>query len=96
MHCLDPMCKLGLYLHLPWFGANILVKESRRGVSAGRSIGSRSGGEEVFRHGWCAWFFGGCFLSVQVLWVRWGRCHCFCVDLFLVKREIFAGGGLAS
>jgi hypothetical protein len=50
VHCLDPMCKLGLYLLLPWCRANILVEESRQGVGAGRSIGSRRGGEEIFGH----------------------------------------------
>jgi hypothetical protein len=51
VHCLDPLCELGLCLHLPWCGANILVEENRRGVGVGRSIGARRTGEEVFEHG---------------------------------------------
>jgi hypothetical protein len=51
VHCLDPLCELGLCLHLPWCGADILVGENRWGVGVERSIGARRSGEEVFGHG---------------------------------------------
>ncbi len=53
VHCLDPLFELGLCLYLPWCGANILIKENRWGVGAGRSVGARRSGEEVFGHGVC-------------------------------------------
>ncbi len=36
--------------------ADILAKENRQGVGAGRGVGARRSGEEVFGHGWCVGF----------------------------------------
>jgi hypothetical protein len=51
-HCLDLQCELGQHLRLPWWKANILVKENGRGVGAERSVGIRESGWEIFGHGW--------------------------------------------
>jgi len=60
---LDPLCELGLCLHLPWCRANILVKEDRRDMGAGRSIGIRKSG------GGGCWTGMMCVIFVMVVFV---------------------------
>jgi hypothetical protein len=92
-HCLDLQCKLGQRLCLPWWKGNVLVKENGQGVGAGRSVGVRESGGEIFGHGWHVCVFVVVFLCVSV----YGICGVLgviaCGNLFLVKRRIFAKEG---